>query len=521
MARFGSLTGRDLRVSRDGELYPYSAGACVEVLQGAGVSTDEAMKIVFDVESKIKERKLKRIELSELVDMLVAGAALRSEHAAARLRRQTPPFVPIVVEDVAGPVSGPASAPVHGSAKLGTKKFSRRTLMASLEKLGLKLKEAHAATAQVEQGLRTEGIERLTRAELARRVASVIEVRHGREARLRYEAQTHRPFEIRVSLGAGNDMPYSRGILARSLMAVGLGPDFSHNLAKRVEEALYARDADVVSPDQVRREVARLVRLEAGDEYARRYLLMRSMRTSERPVIVVIGGAPGVGKSAIASEVGYRLGIPRIVSTDSLREALRSLISPELSPVLHASSFTAWREELMPTEKTRAKPSRNRVLRGLLAQAHQLDPAVNAIIRRSISEDTSLVVEGVHLIPGTSPTEEFVGATIIPIVLFVSDPDDHRSHFGSREVKSGHRLARPYLEHFHEIRIMQEFMHEQADLDGVPSVDASDFDRAVERCVDHVLDVLLLEQARREMLAATDDAETIAVTAPSGAPSGR
>lgn len=512
MARIGSLKGRDLRVSRGGELYPYSAGACVEVLQGAGVSTDEAMKIVFDIEATIKERKLKRIELSELVDMLVAGAERRSEHAAARLRRQTPPFVPIVVED------GAASDRSSPQETLATKKFSRRTLMASLEKLGLKLKEAHAATTQVEQGLRTEGIERITRAELARRVASVIEVRHGREARLRYEAQTHRPFEIRVSQGASHDMPYSRGILARSLMAVGLGPDFSHNLAKRVEEALYARDADVVSPDQVRAEVARLVRLEAGDEYARRYLLMRDMRTAERPVIVVIGGAPGVGKSAIASEVGYRLGIPRIVSTDSIREALRSLISPELSPVLHASSFTAWREELMPSEKTRSKPSRNRVLRGLLAQAHQLDPAVNAIIRRSISEDTSLVVEGVHLIPGTSPTEEFADATVIPIVLFVPDPEDHRSHFGTREVKSGHRLAKPYLEHFHEIRIMQEFMHEQADLDGIPSVDASEFDRAVERCVDHVLDVLLLEQARRELIASTDRESTGTARSDAAAP---
>lgn len=153
----------------------------------------------------------------------------------------------------------------------------------------------------------------------------------------------------------------------------------------------------------------------------------------------------------------------------------------------------------MPREKSRAKPSRNRVLRGLLAQANQLDPAVNAIIGRSIAEDLSLVVEGVHLIPGTSPTQEFADATIIPIVLFVPDPDDHRSHFAAREVRSGRRQAGPYVEHFPEIRMMQEFMHEQADLEGVLSVDASGFDSAVERCVDHVLDVLLLEQAQREM----------------------
>src|SRR5690606_36303299 len=215
MARIGTLRGRDLRVRRGDDLYSYSAGALVESLQSAGVTTDEAMKIVSDIEAHIKDRKLRRIELSTLVDMLEEGAKQRSEQAAARLRRQTPPFVAIVVEDTS---MGEAPAPARS---IDIKRFSRRTLMASLEKLGLKLKEAHAATTQVEQGLRTEGIERLTRAELARRVASVIEVRHGREARLRYEDQTHRPFEIRVALGAGADMPYSRGILARSLMAVG------------------------------------------------------------------------------------------------------------------------------------------------------------------------------------------------------------------------------------------------------------------------------------------------------------
>src|SRR5690606_15859471 len=144
MVRIGSLKGRDLRASRDGDLYPYSAGACVEVLQGAGVSTDEAMKIVFDIEESIKERKLKRIELSELVDMLVAGASQRSQQAAARLRRQTPPFVPILVEEGGG---------THDTSRPGpldSKRFSRRTLMASLEKLGLKPKAAHAATTQVE-----------------------------------------------------------------------------------------------------------------------------------------------------------------------------------------------------------------------------------------------------------------------------------------------------------------------------------------------------------------------------------
>ena len=470
------LTARDLKVVRGAETYPYSGGTCIEALQSAGVPTDDAVAIVQEFEQGIKEARVRRIELSELLRHLAEGAEKRAgQGAAERLLRQTPPFVPLLVT-------------TDGEEPM---RFSRRTLMASLEKLGLSFKDAHAVTRQVEQGIRTEGIERLSRVDLARRVASTVEARHGRAARLRYEAQTHRPFEIRVRYKDGSHFPFSRGILARSLMGVGLDPDFSHNLAKRVEQELYVRDQGVVAASDVLTEVAHLLRQEAGEEYARRYLVMRQMHEQERPVMLLVGGAPGVGKSAIAAEVAYRLGIPRVVSTDIVRQALRSLIGPELSPTLHASSFTAWRAELLPEEQAGAKPERSRVLRGFLAQVRQLDPAITAIVERSVAEGTSLVIEGVHLVPGTVAEKHVVGATLLRAMLFVDDEEDHRKHFAVREVRTGSRMARPYLDHFEEIRILHDYLKERSEAEGVLVVDATDFEAAVERCVDHVLDALL------------------------------
>src|SRR5690606_983755 len=199
--------------------------------------------------------------------------------------------------------------------------------------------------------------------------------------------------------------------------------------------------------------------------------------------------------SAIASEVGHRLGIPRVVSTDSVRQALRSLISPDLSPLLHASSYTAWRAELLPSELETARPKRKRVLRGFLAQVQQLRPAVVAIIERNIAEATSVVMEGAHLVPGASPARDFRDATLVPLVLSVTDEEDHRRHFSLREGRTRRsRGMKPYIEHFEEIRLLQEYLAEQAGLEGVPVIEAGDFDRAVERCVDHVLDVLLMDQ---------------------------
>lgn len=470
---------RELRVVRGGEKYPFSTGDVVEALQGAGVVTDEAIRIARDQEKELRSRDVRRIDLDVLMGELAERVADRvGPEVAERLRHQTPPFVPLMVEGSEG-----------GDA------FSRRTLMASLEKLGLSFKEAHAASNQVEAGLRADGVERLTQTELAHRVALALEGRYGRELRLRYEAETRLMTEVRVVEDDGVTMPFSRGILAQSLTAVGLGPELSHNLAKRVEEALYKHDGSEVPRAEVRREVSELLRQEAGEEFAQRYLLMRNVRRPDKPIVLVIGGAPGVGKSALASEIGYRLGIPRIVSTDSVRQALRSLIGPDLSPVLHSSSYSAWRAELLPSERATVKPKRKRVLRGFLAQVQQLDPAVCAIIERNITEATSLVLEGAHLVPGIAPSRSFPEATVVSVMLYVPDEEDHRRNFAVREGQTRQRrLRQPYLDHFSEIRILQDYIKEQADLDGVPAIPASDFDAAVEKTVEHVLDVLLVEQ---------------------------
>jgi len=486
------MKSRDLRVVRGDERYSFSAGVLVEALQSAGVPTEEAMDLAQDLEAQLRESASRRVELNHLMRLLAEGVRRRVSGAAAtRFLRQTPPFVPIIVLQ-----PRPVNATGEGVAPPG-ERFSRRRLTSALEKVGLGFKEANVVAFQVEQGIRSEGLEHLERADLTRRVALVLEGRFGRDLRLRYEAITSSSFEVRVQEPGGLALPFSRGILAQSLTAVGLSPDMSHNLAKRVEEALYALHVPVVKREQVRGQVVRLLRLEAGEEFAQRYAMMREARNRERPIVVLFGGAPGVGKSAIASEVGYRLGIPRIVSTDSARQALRSLIGPELSPILHASTYEAWRAELLPGERETARPERLRVLRGFLAQVHQLNPALTAIVERNIYEATSIVMEGVQLVPGIAPAREFRDATVINIVLSVTDEEDHLKHFAAREGQTRlKRAQQPYIEHFVEIRVIQEYVTQQAQLRGVPVVEAADFDRAVERCVDHVLDVMLMEQVR-------------------------
>ena len=470
---------RDFRVVRGDEKYTFTLGAIVESLQGVGVPTDEAIALARQLEKGLRNRGEKNIALGELVDQLSTFLEKEFGHdLAQRFVQQTPPFVPIMVA-----LDGEQTP------------FSKRTLAKSLQKLDFSFKDAHTAASRVEQTLRTDGFEEVSERELRQQVALSLEAVLGRSARSRYEAKTEQPTELIVLEPDGARFPYSRGILAQSLMAVGLGPELSHQLAKRTENALWRRGEREVQREVVRRTVKLLLLQEAGEEFARRYELLRSVRRPDKPIVVLIGGAPGVGKSSLASELSYRLGISRIVSSDSVRQALRSLISPELSPSLHASSFSAWRAELLPSELKNAKPKRKRVVRGFQRQVQQLTTALLAILDRNIDEATSLVLEGIHLVPGFMPLSELRGVTVIELVLNVTDPEKHRSHFGLRELQTRQRRSSVvYLEHFGEIRILQDFMVARAEEEGVSVVETSDFDQAVEQAIELVLSAVLAER---------------------------
>jgi 2-phosphoglycerate kinase len=469
---------RELRVHDGARQHAFAPGALIESLQAAGVPTEEAVRIVRDVEKHVRLAGHRSVRSGVLLERLAEEVEARvGSGAAEALRRQTPPFETVEVE--------------HDGE---TEPFDRRTLAASLESAGIAFKEANLLAQQVERSLRAEGVRVVAERELINRSALALEARYGREIMLRFEATVARSAELVVTDGSGGGLPFSRGILAQSLMGIGLGPERSHNFAKHIEGVLWRSGDERVSREQVRAAAHRVLVDEAGEEYARRYIVMRRVRSSERPIVVVIGGTAGVGKSRLAAQVAYRLGIARVVSTDSVRQALRSLISPELSPVLHSSSFTAWQAELLPHEIERVKAKRKRVVRGFQTQVLQLATAIDAIIERHLTEGTSLVIEGIHLVPGLSPRVRSFDAVIVAMMLAVRDEDDHRDHFGRREGHTARmRPSTPYLEHFAEIRMLQTFMVNQAEREAVPLIDSTDLDRAVDRSVELVLDTVMEE----------------------------
>jgi 2-phosphoglycerate kinase len=78
-----------------------------------------------------------------------------------------------------------------------------------------------------------------------------------------------------------------------------------------------------------------------GERAVNRLRRLADLQTLDVPIIVLIGGGTGTGKSTVAAEVAHRLGITRVASTDFIRQTMRAFFSPEFMPTIHYSSFEA------------------------------------------------------------------------------------------------------------------------------------------------------------------------------------
>jgi 2-phosphoglycerate kinase len=288
----------------------------------------------------------------------------------------------------------------------------------------------------------------------------------------------------------GYKVPFSKGLLATALTSTGLAPQRAYAVALDVEWQLLQTDRREVGIDHFRRLVETVLADSGEHRYLQRYRAWNRMAEEDRPIIVLIGGATGVGKSTIAAQVADRLGIVRIISTDAIRQAMRAFFSPTLMPSIHFSSYAAGPAVRMPVE-----PGLDAGLLGFMEQVEMVSVGVAAIIERAVQERTSLVVEGVHVVPGMLTPLGVDGdasdVLLLPLVISVRDPALHQSHFLVREQQtSGKRVLARYLRGFSDIRKIQEFILERADKEGTLVVDNSSIDDTVGLVVDALYEVI-------------------------------
>jgi 2-phosphoglycerate kinase len=204
------------------------------------------------------------------------------------------------------------------------------------------------------------------------------------------------------------------------------------------------------------------------------------------PIIVLVGGATGTGKSTVATEVAHRLGVTRVTSTDFIRQTLRAFFSEEFMPSIHYSSFEA--APSVPDDQTGDTD-----LLGFLDQTRNVLVGVKASVERALQEGFSLVLEGVHLVPGMLPPID--GALVVQCVLAIPSREVHSTHFWIRDaVSEGVRPVDRYLSQLDTIRKIQDYIVERARRTGVPVVENSN----IEHAIGDVLELVLSSAERME-----------------------
>ena len=282
-------------------------------------------------------------------------------------------------------------------------------------------------------------------------------------------------------LPLGGDEPYSKGLMARALMRVGVSAVRAYEVARRVEKDMLDRKVDAIELDRLEELSDEVVGDGEGSKAIHRLRRYSELAELDLPIIVLIGGATGTGKSTVATEVAYRLGVTRVTSTDFVRQTLRAFFSNEFMPSIHYSSFEAG-QALQSAETEEVDP----LLHGFLDQTRNVLVGVNAAIERSLAEGWSTVLEGVHLVPGmVAPISD---ALVVQCVLAINDAEAHASHFWIRDSDSdGVRPYDRYLDAFDDIRLVQAYILGRARKHEVPVIENGSMEDAIGEVMELVL----------------------------------
>jgi 2-phosphoglycerate kinase len=278
-------------------------------------------------------------------------------------------------------------------------------------------------------------------------------------------------------------VPFSKGLTANAIRASGLAPGKAYSVASHIEEYLIQEGKLEVQAKELRRIIYDVLTEKTGEHYAVNYWRYVSFSSLNKPLVVLMGGSTGVGKSTIATMLATRLSIVRIVSTDAIREVMRAFFSENLMPAIHTSSFDAEAALIHPLP-----PEIDPVVAGFREQSLSVLVGVRAIINRALKEGTHIIIEGAHIVPGFITPEQFPEAFIVPLVVTVNDDKLHRSHFYIREMETqGTRPFQRYVAHFENIRKIQEYITHMADNAGVKTVECVNLDSTVSEVVDYII----------------------------------
>ena len=224
-----------------------------------------------------------------------------------------------------------------------------------------------------------------------------------------------------------------------------------------------------------------------GEKVAAQYRAWSRFRRSGLPMIVLIGGCTGTGKSTVAAELALRLDIGRIQSTDILRDVVRLFVPEHQAPELHFSSYEAWR---VSNGGMNEHDHDTRLIAGFRAQSNTLSATVDAVINRSVKERASIIIEGIHVHPDYYHRLIQEEAVVVSFLLINPSTEKLKKHFLRRGELAPSRGATRYMENFSAIWQIQGYLVDEAERCGVPSIPNTDVDETLRTVIDIITERL-------------------------------
>ncbi len=203
-----------------------------------------------------------------------------------------------------------------------------------------------------------------------------------------------------MNLTSGSvSLPLEDWQISRPLMLFGLGAGEAEARARRIQQLDLTCGPDALT-DLVCRSLMEDGLAEVADG-VRGLLAFRNAVAGgavDRPCVIVVGGASGVGKDSLAADLAYLIGIDRSVSTDSARDSVRRQLLQEYGAV---GSMPAEKRVLFsPTYRAEDPGALLSQQVGLLSAEVEREVSYYESVEFPKYRHPFVLVQGVHAVPG-------------------------------------------------------------------------------------------------------------------------